>query len=688
MMPQIYAAIEEAIAAGVPPEFLANTLIQKGFPEIAVNEAVKAWLNSHGRLQQKTDFKTWLKKYKRKALPATIVMVLVSVLSSSIMLLQPWPTKILVDSGFGNVPAPGPLRGFENKPVLILITSLLTIIIFLIGFLLNTVRDYLILRLGFWLNRGIKEESFRHILHLPLYHQARLAKGDYIYRQNVLTNSLSDLVLDTTSLIAESVIMIAGILIIMFLFNFKLTLISVVLIPFLFVLIRLFGPKLGRISQQLTQVASDMSSTITESIDNAETVQAFTLEDKQVNKANSLWWQSFRLTRRSLFWGRGYRFTNSMLIILGTSAVMYYGGTAAMNQQMTLGQLLIFMTYMGYLLGPVEAVATEIAARNQKIVDVSRVYEVLSDHEGVEFERKENHFPISQGKIEFQNVTYSYRDSTVLKDVNLVINPGQKVGIIGPSGGGKSTLLKLMPLFIEPTAGRIMVDDIDIQTVSLSELRKRVVWISQAPQLFNGTILDNLLDGDIDRQIDQAQINQAIAAANVDEFVSKMPNGLLTPAGEGGSALSGGQKQRIAIARGLVKSAPIVCMDEPTAALDMKSENRIRDSIGQLIQGKTVLMVTHRKALLSLMDVVYVMEDGVLKSVDELGGLDSYLQKISDTEADENRKIAAAEREAMEAIARLQIENQQLKEKLTVVSQPQPQAQSVSGSDISVTIQH
>jgi ABC-type bacteriocin/lantibiotic exporter with double-glycine peptidase domain len=199
-------------------------------------------LAAHGRLHQKTGFKDWVKKYKRKALPATLTIIFISVISSAILLLRPWPTKIMVDSAFGNIPAPGPLEPYTHQPVLILITSIMTIAIFLVGFLFGTVRDYLVLRLGFWLNRGIKEESFRHILHLPLYHQERLAKGDYIYRQNVLTSSLSDLVLDTTSSIAQSVIMIIGVLIIMFFFNVKLTLISVVMIPFLFVLVRLFGP--------------------------------------------------------------------------------------------------------------------------------------------------------------------------------------------------------------------------------------------------------------------------------------------------------------------------------------------------------------------------------------------------------------------------------------------------------------
>src|SRR3989344_1336566 len=454
MMPKIYAAIEAAIASGTPPQYVAANLIGQGWPPGMVNEALNAWLSSHGRLQQKTGFRDWLKKYKHKALPAIITLVTISVISSSILLLRPWPTKIMVDSAFGNVPAPGFLESYTHQPVLILITSLLTIAIFLIGSLFAMVQDYLILRLGFWLDRGIKEESFRHILHLPLYHQERLSKGDYIYRQNNLTNSLSDLVLDTTASIAQSVIMVVGILAIMLVFNPKLTLISIVLIPFLFILVRLFGPKLGKISRALTQNASDTSSAITEAVDNAETVQSFTLEEKQITKANKLWWQNYGLSKLGLLWSRLYRSRNSLLIILGTSAVMYFGGTAALNHQMTLGELLIFMTYMGYLLGPIEELAGQIAARNQKLVEVSRIYEVLTNHEGIENLHKDNHLPPVKGLIVFQGVTYSYNNVEVLKNINLVINPGEKIGVIGPSGSGKSTFLKLIPLFVEPTQGR------------------------------------------------------------------------------------------------------------------------------------------------------------------------------------------------------------------------------------------
>jgi ABC-type bacteriocin/lantibiotic exporter with double-glycine peptidase domain len=312
---------------------------------------------------------------------------------------------------------------------------------------------------------------------------------------------------------------------------------------------------------------------------------------------------------------------------------MYLGGSAALRGEISLGELLIFMTYMGYLLSPVENLVEQITSRNQKLIDVNRIYEVLADHEGIEYLRSDIHMPAKiVGQIEFQNVSYSYDDNVVFSNLNLVIQPGQKAAIIGPSGGGKSTIMKLLPLFVEPAGGRVLIDNVDIQSVSLKELRQHIAWVSQTPQLFDGTIIDNLTDGDAYREVSNEEIMHAIDTANVSEFAAKLPLGLASPAGENGGSLSGGQRQRVSIARALVKDAPIVCLDEPTAALDAKSENLIRDSLLEMIKGKTVLMVTHRKALLALMDIVYVLDSGTLTDVNELGGLDAYLAKLEGIE--------------------------------------------------------
>ena len=646
MMPKLYEAIEMAVASGVPTNMVADVMIRGGWPPELVNRAVDAWLKAHGRRTQKTGFADWLKRYQLRAIPSVIIVVLLGVVQAAVALLKPWPTKIMADSAFGNEPAWGPLAPYTHTPKLILITAVLSIGLFLIGALFDWVSDLILLKIGFGLNRSIKIESLRHILHLPLFHQERLAKGDYVYRQNVVTNSLSELVLGTTSSIAGSIIMIIGVLAIMLTFNPLLTLVSVVLLPLLYLTMRVFGPKLGTYNEQLNQVASDTSSAIVESVDNAETIQAYTLEDKQLHRVDSLWQRAYWLTKKSLMWSNSLININSLLTIAATSVVMYFGGTAALQGRMTFGELLIFMTYMGYLLGPIETLVQQITTRNQKIIDVSRVYEVLSDHEGIEDLRRDNHMPPTvRGVIDFQNVTYSYNDQVIFQDLNLHIDAGEKVGIIGPSGSGKSTILKLLPLFIEPLQGRILIDAIDVQTISLKDLRQKIAWVSQTPQLFSGTILDNLYDGDAYRQISTDELKDAVVVSNVAEFAVRLPLGIQSPAGENGSSLSGGQRQRVSIARALIKNAPILCLDEPTAALDTKSENYIRDSLLQMIHGKTVMMVTHRKALLTLMDTIYVLENNQLRNVNELGGLDHYLGLLEGIDQQEATAAMAEEQQ-------------------------------------------
>jgi ABC-type multidrug transport system fused ATPase/permease subunit len=625
---RLRAAIEEGVAKGVPVDFIVYSLNKAGWPQQMVNDAMNQWLLENGRSQKTTPFTPWLQRYYKQAKPAIIIMVVLNTIASAIALLQPWPLKLLADSVFGNVPAPGPLEPYTHTSTLIIYVAVFTLLIFLLGQAFGVVKDYYLLKIGFKLNRSIKEESFRHILHLPLYHEGRLPKGDYIYRQNDVTNSLSDLVLNSTSEIIGSIILVVGVMAIMLKLNAKLAIIAIIVIPFLIISIRLFGPIMSKLGVAMTKLFSKTASLISESIDNTEAVQAFTLEERQVQKLKALWKETYIISRKGLLWGKAFSFSNGLIVILGTSLVIYFGGTQALNGDFTLGALLIFMTYLGYLIGPIQDITSQITIRRQKMVNVRRVYEVLSDHEGVESLREGNPLPPVTGRITFQNVSYAYKSENVLNQINLTIEPGEKVGIIGPSGSGKSTLLRLLDLYIEPTAGRIMIDGHDIQTVSLHDLRRNIAWISQSPQLFGTTILENMQDGDINRTLNPAEIEWAAGVANVTEFVNKLPMKYESIVGEGGSSLSGGQRQRISIARALLKNAPIICMDEPTSALDDHSEKLIKDSIDSLIYNKTVLLVTHRLPLLSLMDKVYVLKNGQLIDVNQLGGIEKYTYQL------------------------------------------------------------
>ncbi|HET9098238.1 MAG TPA: ABC transporter ATP-binding protein [Candidatus Saccharimonadales bacterium] len=625
---RLYRAIEEGVSKGVPMDFIAYSLARAGWPHQVVEEGITQWRQANGREQKSTVFKDWLQKYYAQAKPAMFLMVVLNTISSAISLLQPWPTALLANSVFGNTPAPGPLRPYTHTPTLILFVALMTLAIFVVGYIFNTFKDFTLLKVGYWLNRSIKEESFRHILHLPLYHDTRLPKGDYIYRQNEVTNSLSDLVLNSTSEIIGSVILVIGVIGIMAVINAELTLVTIVVIPFLIVSIRFFGPIMAKWGQAMVILQSDSSTLISESIDNTESVQAFGLQERQVQRLKSLWVQVYDVASHGLLWNKAFGFTNQLFVILGTSIVIYFGGTQALEHHFTLGALLVFMTYMGYVTGPIQDITTQITVRRQKLVNVRRVYEVLSDHEGIEYVRRDRRLPPIQGRIDFQNVSLRHGDTEILKQASFTVMPKEKVGIIGPSGSGKTTILRLLDLFLEPEAGRVLLDGIDIQSVSLEDLRRNIAWISQSPELFAESIIDNMRDGDITRNITPEEIAWATQASSLSEFVGHLPMGLDTKVSENSASLSGGQKQRISIARALLKQAPVICMDEPTSALDIKSEKLILNSIGELIENKTVLLATHRLPLLRLMDTIYVMDGMRLVNVDNYGGVEHYVTQM------------------------------------------------------------
>lgn len=658
MQEKLFQAIALEVANGTPSHLLSERLVSAGWPQDLVNSAIETWLAMQSKQKSSNSaFKAWLKKYYLIARPSIAVVVGLNLFDTVIALLKPWPVKIMADSVFGTQQAWGPLAPYTGTVTLLAITSIMTISLFVFGKIFGVFRDYFILKIGFGLNRKIKEESFRHILHLPLFHQERLAKGDYVYRQNVVTDSLSELVLGTTSIIIQSILVIFGVLIIMLFINPGLTLVSVLLLPLLFVTIKIIGPKMGQWAQKYTENASETSAKINEAVNNAEAIQAFTLEEKTVGKVNTLWMNSLTYRSKNMLWGELLDGVNGLLVTLATSAVMLIGGAAALRQEVSFGDLLIFMTYMGYLIGPVEQLIGQVTTRNQKLIDVSRIYEVMVDHEGIEYLRHDRPMPQEiKGTIEFQNIHYSYNDQPILQGINFTIPAGQKVGIIGPSGGGKSTILKLIPLFIQPHNGSVTIDGVDTQSVSLKELRKKIAWVSQTPQLFNENIFENLVEGDADRFVTNEEIEHAVEVSNITEFVMKMPLAFRTPVGEDGGSLSGGQRQRISIGRALIKNAPILCLDEPTAALDVKSENYIRDSLSQMIQGKTVVMVTHRKPLLDLMDVIYVLENGQLTDVRNLGGIETYLARLEGLEQDAANKQIAQEQQQQDADAEWEAE--------------------------------
>jgi len=630
---ELYDYVHQALISGSSENQIREVLLGAGH----TNEVVLKTLEEASKKiaiekakPKGTSYKSWILKYFKKSSKSIAILIFIDMILISFSLLEPWPLKLLADSVFGNSPAPGVLEKYTGTFTLLIIVSLMSISIFLVSSIMGIVDDYVATKLSYKLDVAIKGEMYNHIIRLPLFHKQRLHKGDYIGRLKSLTGDVSALVLGSTSSIVESVFTIIAVLAVLFFVNIKLTLIGLVIVPLLYKSVRVFSPRVQKITEALQQNFGSMNNQIQESIENTETIQSFTDESTQVKKLLGLMADKLRLDKKSLLINNSFGFTNSLFVVLGTTTIMIIGGGQILDGTLSFGDLFIFINYMQRLYGPVEGLTHAISEIKKRVVSTKNVYEVINDHQEIEDVNQGYKIVNPKGHIKLENIQLLYDNKVVLNNVNLDIPAGQKVGFIGPSGGGKSSFLKMIPKFIPPTSGTIYMDDYDISQSSTLSVRRSITTISQTSQLFSGTILDNILLGanDIDKVTNQ-DVENVIVASSAKEFIEELEVGINTYIGEAGSMLSGGQKQRIAIARGLLKDAPIVIMDEPTSALDSASEDFIKTHLRQITEGKTVLMVTHKLSMLAAMDEVYVVESGAIKNIKEYGGLEVYLNYLN-----------------------------------------------------------
>jgi ABC-type multidrug transport system fused ATPase/permease subunit len=323
----------------------------------------------------------------------------------------------------------------------------------------------------------------------------------------------------------------------------------------------------------------------------------------------------------------------SVTVALCTAVVLWRGSALILAGTLTAGALTVFLSYLSKFFKPVQDLAKMTNAIAQAAVGVERVRNIL-DADLIIPERPGASAPDSiKGEIEFEHVAFAYvADSPVLKDVSFHIQPGQMVGVVGPTGGGKSTIVSLIPRFYDPSSGSVKIDGKDVRDYQHLALRDQIGYVLQETVLFEGTIRDNIAYGR--KGVTPEEIMEAAKLANADEFISRMPHGYDTMVGERGETLSGGQRQRIGIARAIIRNNPILILDEPTAALDTESERLVIEALERLMKGRTVITIAHRLSTIRDANKIIVLKGGVVAEQgthDELlakGGVYAELYKI------------------------------------------------------------
>jgi subfamily B ATP-binding cassette protein MsbA len=409
--------------------------------------------------------------------------------------------------------------------------------------------------------------------------------------------------------IVVNLLTLVGMICVMFYLNWKFTLVALSVAPLLFLVVYVFTRRIKRASRAVRKQEGQVISVLQEVLSSIRVVQAFTREKYEQRRFEQESMESVEIALRARSLKAKLTPMVEVIIAVGTCLVVWYGTRLVVSGEISSGALLVFFLYLGKMYKPMRELSKMTDTISKASVGFERIREVL------ETERQVSNLPGARkiervrGQIEFDHVSFGYdKERLILKDVSFKIEPGQVAAIVGPTGAGKTTIINLISRFYDPVSGRVKVDGEDVREFKIKSLRRQFGFVLQESLLFRTSIWENIAYGR--PEADPMEIVRAARLANADEFIKEMPESYATMIGERGVTLSGGQRQRIAIARAILRDAPILVLDEPSSGLDAASEELVFDALTHLMEGKTAIVIAHRLATIMRADVIFVINDG------------------------------------------------------------------------------
>ncbi|MEN3368281.1 MAG: hypothetical protein V7609_424 [Verrucomicrobiota bacterium] len=543
--------------------------------------------------------------YYRPFSVQTAIGLVLSIVAIGLSLLKPWPLKIIVDDVLQRNPHPR----FGNSPSLIPLLCLALIAIQLLWGLLNLASNYLFVKVGLQALLKLRTDLYAYLQSLSLkYHDARRS-SDSSFRVAYDSQSIQTIYNKGFTNIFASVITLVGTFIIMLRMDWQLALLSLAVVPLLFAAIYFFAHRIRTQSTSIQEQDSAMLAQAQEGLGAIRMVHAFGREDFEVSQFHQRAHESLQANLRLTLTNVNSALVIGTLIAVGTAVMYYVGSLHVLRGTLTLGSLLVFSAYLLMLYQPLESLTYTAWAMEGATAGARRCFEVLDRADDVVDASDAKEITETSAALEFRKVSFGYGpERTVLQDIDLSVTPNQIIALVGGTGAGKSTLLSLVPRFYDPTEGSVMLDGRDLRAITKKSLRAKIAIVLQDTLLFSTTIRENIAYGRPGAT--DEEIREAARRAQADEFINQMPAGYDSPVGERGGHLSVGQRQRIGIARAFLKDAPILLLDEPTSALDPTTEAAIMETIKELMQGRTTLIVTHRLATIHRVDRIVVLENG------------------------------------------------------------------------------
>jgi ATP-binding cassette subfamily B protein len=547
--------------------------------------------------------------------PHVVALFLLSLFSGPLALLAPLPLKIAVDSVIGSRPLP---RLAEPLVPDALVRSPATLLALAVGLMMAVALLSQLQGLASTLQRAYVREKlvltfrrrlFSHVQRLSLaYHDARGA-SDSTYRIQHDATAVEYVLIEGVIPFISATVTLVGMIYVMTRIDWQLALIAIGVSPGLFATSRAFRRRMRRQSREVKKLESSTQAIVQEVLGALRIVKAFGQEVKEEERFVRRSWEGMRARLRLAGLDGTFGVLVGLTTTAGVAAVLFVGIGHVQSGVLTLGELLMVMTYLNQLYEPLKTISRKAASMQLHLASAERAFALLDEPFDVAERPDARPLGRASGAIAFRNVSFAYgQDRPVLHDISFTIEPGTRLGIAGASGAGKSTLISLLTRFYDPTAGQILLDGVDLRDFRLEDLRRQFAVVSQDPVLFSASIAENIAYAKPGAS--QEELIAAAQAANAHDFIARLPQGYDTQVGERGVQLSGGQRQRVAIARAFLRDSPVLILDEPTSAVDAAAEAAFREAIRRLMRGRTVILITHRSSMLDGCTALIVLENG------------------------------------------------------------------------------
>ena len=540
-----------------------------------------------------------LGKYLIPEIKQLVFSILLAVTSTSLSLIPPMLTKSLVDDILPN-------RNAEKLTYVAIGLVALHIMTHLIG----AVRGTVLRKAGDRIILNLRNDVFEKAQYLPMRFYDKTSTGAVINRISGDSNTLLGFMLRITQEVVVEFFKMIGIIVVMLIMNPRLTLLSLIPVPLVVIGARIFGKKIRPFYLRIWRRWTAVASVLTDTIPGIRVVKSFTNEEgaaKRFKKENQEWYNTDASAAAIL---NAFPAIVNTLISIGSVMIWVFGGRMVINgsAELTPGLLVSFISYASMFYGPVNFFANLYDSYQSALASSERILDILDAEPEHDF-GKGNVLPGIKGKIEFKNVSFSFdRTKKTLKNINLTINPGDIVGIVGTTGSGKSTLINLFMRYYDHYDGEIYVDGVNIKDIDMQYYRGQIGFVQQEPLMFHDTIINNIAYGIENCPVER--VLQAADVANAHEFIVRQPDGYDAVLGERGVGLSGGERQRVSIARAVLKNPSILVFDEATASVDSETEHLIQEAIERLISGRTTIMIAHRLSTLSKANKIVVVDNG------------------------------------------------------------------------------